>query len=74
MVRITRGEAEGESCQPPAPCDLLANIQFNKRVLNVQKAVKVSQGGPYAFTVSTGVQRVGAWGARQDKKKKQTRP
>lgn len=40
--RITLREEEGESCQPPAPCDLLANIQFNKKVLNIQKAVKVS--------------------------------
>lgn len=40
--RITLREAEGESCQPPAPCDLLANIQFNKKVLNIQKAVEVS--------------------------------
>lgn len=40
--RITPREAECESCQPPAPCDLLANIQFNKKVLNIQKAVKVS--------------------------------
>ena len=40
--RITLREAEGESYHPPAPCDLLANIQFNKKVLNIQKAVKVS--------------------------------
>lgn len=40
--RITLREAQGESCQPAAPCDLLANIQFNKKVLNIQKALKVS--------------------------------
>lgn len=40
--RITPREAEGESRQPSALCDLLANIQFNKKVLNIQKAVKVS--------------------------------
>lgn len=40
--RITQRDAEGESRRSSAPCDLSANIQFNKKVLNIQKAVKVS--------------------------------